>query len=257
MNDQFYLDKAGFDSAGVAGKTFIVQGFGNVGSWFARFIHENGGIVQGIVEWNGSVYNENGLDIHALQEHVENTGSVKGFAGAETVEDNSVMFRQCDVLAPCAMEQQIHKKNMDRVNCKIIVEGANGPITPKAHTYLTSQGISIIPDMLANAGGVTVSYFEWLKNLSHVQLGLMAKRWDQRANEAILEAVSNTVGTDVVVSEDQSDFLQGASEKQIVYTALDNMMTHSYNVITDIAKENDMCMRMAAYKHSVENIYST
>jgi len=146
---------------------------------------------------------------------------------------------------------------MDKVNAKIIVEGANGPITPKAHDYLINQGISIIPDMLANAGGVTVSYFEWLKNLSHVQLGLLAQKWDQNANQSILDAVSQTVGTDISTTEGQDEFLHGASEKQIVYTALDKMMENSYNVITDIAKERDLCMRMAAYIHSVENIYAT
>lgn len=99
------------------------------------------------------------------------------------------MYKKCDVLAPCAMEQQIHKDNCHKINTKIIVEGANGPLTPNAHTYLTNKGVSVIPDMLANAGGVTVSYFEWLKNLNHAELGLLNKKFDQLANKALMEAV--------------------------------------------------------------------
>jgi len=99
--------------------------------------------------------------------------------GCKTFNDNRVLFEKCDVLAPAALEQQIHKDNCHKVKTKVILEGANGPVTPKAHDYLEGNGVTIIPDMLANSGGVTVSYFEWLKNLNHVEMGQLNRRWEK------------------------------------------------------------------------------
>lgn len=252
LNDKYLLKKVGLKK-GIKGKTCIVQGFGNVATWFSKFFHDAGGIVKGVVDYNGSVWKESGLDINALIAWQEKTGSPKGFPGATTYDDDRVLYRKCDVHAPSAMEQQIHIGNVHKIQTKVIVEGANGPITPNAHKVLVKSGVMIIPDMLANSGGVTVSYFEWLKNLSHVEMGMLNRRWEHQSNRAILDIVQRAIGKKLKLGNN----LKGASELEIVYTALDEMMSTSFREIADLARERDVCLRTAAYIRSVENIHRT
>jgi glutamate dehydrogenase (NAD(P)+) len=142
----------------------IVQGFGNVGSNAAQLMHQAGYKVIGIGEWDGGLYNKSGIDINALVEYRQRNGSIHGFPGANKVDTAELLVTDCDILAPCAMENQITSKNADRVKAKIIAEGANGPTTAPADDILQKKGVFIIPDILCNAGGVTVSYFEWVQD---------------------------------------------------------------------------------------------
>jgi glutamate dehydrogenase (NAD(P)+) len=142
----------------------VIQGFGNVGGMAARLMSARGFKIIAIVEYDGAVYNANGLDITALQRHRKDTGSVTGFSGGEDVDRKEAMFLNCDVLLPAATENVIHSGNADRIRCRILCEGANGPTTPLADEVLASNGVFVIPDILANAGGVTVSYFEWVQD---------------------------------------------------------------------------------------------
>jgi glutamate dehydrogenase (NAD(P)+) len=142
----------------------IVQGFGNVGSNAAQLMHQAGYKVIGIGEWDGGLYNKNGIDIDALVEYRQRNGSIHGFTGAEKTATADLLTMDCEILAPCAMENQITSKNADRVKAKIIAEGANGPTTAPADDILQKKGVFIIPDILCNAGGVTVSYFEWVQD---------------------------------------------------------------------------------------------
>ena len=206
LNDPYLLKKAGL-SKGIKGKTCIVQGFGNVATWFSKFFYEAGGIVTGVVDWNGSVWDENGLDINKLIAWQDKTGSPKGFKGAKTYDDDRVLYYKCDVHGPSAMEQQIHIGNVHKIQAKVIVEGANGPITPQAHAKLVKQGVLIIPDMLANSGGVTVSYFEWLKNLSHVEMGMLTRRWEQQTNRTLLDIVQRVTGSKISPSKKEGGYL--------------------------------------------------
>lgn len=144
--------------------TVIVQGFGNVGSNTARFLYEKGYKVIGIAEWDGGLFNAKGIDITALAEHKAKTGSVRGFSGAEEANSDELLSRECDVLVPAATENVITSHNAANVKAKILLEGANGPTTPKADEILEKNGIFVIPDILANAGGVTTSYFEWVQD---------------------------------------------------------------------------------------------
>jgi glutamate dehydrogenase (NAD(P)+) len=142
----------------------IVQGFGNVGSNAAQLMHQAGYKVIGIGEWDGGLYNKNGIDIDALVEHKQRNGSIHGFSGADRADTAELLVTDCDILAPCAMENQITSKNADRIKAKIIAEGANGPTTAPADDVLQKKGVFVIPDILCNAGGVTVSYFEWVQD---------------------------------------------------------------------------------------------
>jgi glutamate dehydrogenase (NAD(P)+) len=142
----------------------IVQGFGNVGSNAAQLMHQAGYKVIGIGEWDGGLYNANGIDIDKLVEHKQRNGSIHGFAGADKMATADLLISDCDILAPCAMENQITSKNVDKIKAKIVAEGANGPTTAPADQVLQEKGVFIIPDILCNAGGVTVSYFEWVQD---------------------------------------------------------------------------------------------
>jgi glutamate dehydrogenase (NAD(P)+) len=142
----------------------VIQGFGNVGGMAARLMSAAGFRIVGIVEYDGAVYNGGGLDIAALQKYRKETGSITGFAGGEDMDRQEAMFLPCDVLLPAATENVITSQNAARLRCKILCEGANGPTTPLADAILEEAGVFVIPDILANAGGVTVSYFEWVQD---------------------------------------------------------------------------------------------
>lgn len=142
----------------------VVQGFGNVGGMGAKLMRRAGMKIIAVIEWDGAVYNEDGIDTAALMEYRRQTGSFAGFPGGETIDRHEAMFLDCDVLVPAAKENVIHSKNAARIKAKIITEGANGPTTAEADQILSEKGVFVIPDILANAGGVTVSYFEWVQD---------------------------------------------------------------------------------------------
>jgi glutamate dehydrogenase (NAD(P)+) len=142
-----------------------VQGFGNVGSFLAKFLAEQGSTVIAVSDSRGGIYNEAGLDMSAVLAHKQETGALEGLRGAESITNDELLLLECDVLAPCALEQVITSSNADQVKAKIVAEGANGPVTPAADEILDDRGVLILPDVLANAGGVVVSYFEWVQGL--------------------------------------------------------------------------------------------
>jgi glutamate dehydrogenase (NAD(P)+) len=149
------------------GKRVVIQGFGNVGSVVARLLSHDGGVIVGVGDVNGGIWNEQGLDVLKLQAHVNESGSVVGLPGAERISSVDLLEQACDVLVPAAIGSQIHERNADRVKAALIVEGANGPTTAEADAILHERGIRVVPDILANAGGVVVSYFEWVQDLQH------------------------------------------------------------------------------------------
>jgi glutamate dehydrogenase (NAD(P)+) len=188
------MDRVGL-TTGVKDKRVIVQGLGNVGYHAAKFFHEGGSKIVGLCEYEGGIYNANGLDLEAVVAHRKATGSILGFAGATDFKNSfDVLEQECDILIPAALENVINASNADRIKAKIIGEGANGPLTPEADEILLAKGVIIVPDMYLNAGGVTVSYFEWLKNLSHVRYGRMEKRFSENQNTSILETVETLTG---------------------------------------------------------------
>ena len=147
------------------GATVVVQGFGNVGSYLARFMAEDGAKVIAVSDSSGGLYNANGLDVTSVVAHKDETGTLSGFRGADAISNEELLLLDCDVLAPCALEQVIHEGNAAKVRAKLICEGANGPTTPAADEILDDMGVLVLPDVLANAGGVVVSYFEWVQGL--------------------------------------------------------------------------------------------
>jgi len=149
------------------GKTVVVQGFGNVGAVAARLLWRDGAVVTGVSDVKGAIWNPQGLDIRQLEAHIAEAGSVVGFPGAESLDNASLLERPCDILIPAAVGSQIHAGNADRIRALVVAEGANGPTTPEADVILRERGITVIPDILCNAGGVVVSYFEWVQGLQY------------------------------------------------------------------------------------------
>ena len=183
---------------GVKGKRICVQGLGNVGYHTALFFQQAGAIIVGLAEYEGAIWSNDGLDVDKVWAHRSRTGSLLDFPGAKNFEKNKdALEMDCDILIPAALENVINGENAARVKAKIIGEAANGPLTPEADEILNLKGTLVIPDMYLNAGGVTVSYFEWLKNLSHVRYGRLEKRFTENMNLHILGQLEELTGKNV------------------------------------------------------------
>lgn len=181
LNTQSFVDKVGL-TLGCRDKTFVVQGFGAVGYWASKFLEKEGAVITTVCEYNSAIHNPEGLNVQAVKDYMVANGTLDGYPGAteQNIDDPlSFMSKKCDGLIPAATEKSIHNGNVDSLDCKAVFEGANGPTTYSAEANLTARGIVVAPDMLVNGGGVTCSYFEWLKNLDHVAPGKMTKKYEE------------------------------------------------------------------------------
>ena len=241
---------------GLEGKTFVVQGLGNVGYYAAKFCSEDGAKLIGVAEYEGSIHKPDGIDLEKLVAYRKETGSILGFEGATNLPNREdALELECDILIPAALENQIHKGNAANIRAKIIGEAANGPITANAEVILEEKGIMVIPDVYINAGGVTVSYFEWLKNLSHVRFGRMGKRFQAGAYDRILNIVEGQTGR-TLTKEERDAVARGADEADLVYSGLEETMITAYNQTREIMKSNDKVdnLRTAAFVNAIDKI---
>lgn len=216
---------------GLKGKRVVVQGLGNVGYHAAKFFQEGGAVLVGLVEREGAISNPSGLDIEAVMAHRKATGSLLNFPGATDLKQSGDGLElDCDILVPAALERQLTGDNAPRIKARIIAEGANGPTTPEADTVFSAKGAMVIPDALINAGGVTVSYFEWVKNLGHVRFGRMQKRFEQGAYGRLLDAVSGMTGQPVTPAAAEA-IARGADEEDLVNSGLEETMLQAYQAV--------------------------
>jgi len=241
---------------GVKGKKVVVQGLGNVGYHTAKFFQEAGALIVGLAEFEGAIWSNNGLDVDQVFAHRKATGSILNFAGANNFASNEeALVMECDILIPAALENVINVDNAPMVKAKIIGEAANGPLTPEADEEFIKRGILVVPDMYLNAGGVTVSYFEWLKNLSHVRYGRMEKRFTENLNELILNQIEGLTGKQVN-NKEREVILKGADEIDLVRSGLEETMVAATREIMDLwLKSPDIPdMRTAAYVVAINKV---
>lgn len=227
------MDKLGL-TTGLSDKRVIVQGLGNVGYHSAKYFQEAGAKLVCLIEYDGAIYNEGGLDVEAVQAHRKATGSILDFPGAQSISDPAKGLEMpCDILIPAALESVIDKENASRIQAKIVGEAANGPLTSDADEILHGMGVLIIPDIYLNAGGVTVSYFEWLKNLSHVRYGRLEKRFSENMYRELIDIIESTTEKRVS-SLERKMILRGPDEIDLVHSGLEDTMMGSYREIRDI-----------------------
>ncbi|MCX6323433.1 MAG: Glu/Leu/Phe/Val dehydrogenase [Sphingobacteriales bacterium] len=243
-------------STGIQGKTVVVQGIGNVGYHSAKFFRENGAKVICISEHDGAVYNVNGLHEDELIAFRKQTGSIINAPGTTLLaKKEDALELECDILIPAALENVINGENAPRIKAKIIGEAANGPCTPEADEIFNQRGILCVPDMYLNAGGVTVSYFEWLKNLSHVRYGRMEKRFTENLNTHILGQIEGLTGKRVN-DQERAFIMHGPDEQDLVHSGLEETMITATREIMEIWKENPAIpdMRTAAYVNAINKV---
>lgn len=251
------IKKAGLGEGGLSKQKIVIQGLGNVGYHAAKFLTEDDkATLVAIVERDGALVDTDGIEVEKVHKHLQANGGVHGYPDATYVENGSqVLEMDCDILILAAMENQITSENAERIRAKLLVEGANGPITVDAESILKKQGAVILPDLYINAGGVVVSYFEWTKNLSHMRFGRMQRRHQETQARHYVTALESATGQslpDWMCDE----LVHGASELDLVRSGLDDTMRLAYREIREVMSEDSAIddMRTAGYVIAVNKI---
>tara|TARA_X000000368_G_scaffold186776_1_gene147452 strand:+ start:59 stop:1462 length:1404 start_codon:yes stop_codon:yes gene_type:complete len=249
-----YLN-ANFKS-GLKGKKVSIQGLGNVGYHAAKFLQEEDECqIICVMEHNGAIINSKGLNIEKIKQYYSEHGSFDGCKEGKFESNSSeCLFKKCDILIPAAKENVIDEANASRVQAKLIVEAANGPITFEADSVLNNKNVTIIPDIMANAGGVAVSYFEWIRNLRHIRFGRLEKRRNAFQFDTLISAIESMTGKEMP-EKFKEQFIEGANEIDLVRSGLDDMMREAYQKVRQSMIENDIPnLRIAAYKVALDRI---
>ena len=253
-HEEDYL-KAGF-KGGLKDKKVVLQGLGNVGYHAAKFLQEEDGCrIVCVMEHNGAILNPDGLNIEKIKSHQSEHGSFEGCSeGKFEANTSEFLTMQCDILIPAARENVIDKTNAQDIKAKLIVEAANGPITFEADGLLNERNVTIIPDIMANAGGVAVSYFEWIRNLRHIRFGRLEKRRNAFQFDTLISAIETMTGKEMP-DKFKEQFIEGANEIDLVRSGLDDMMREAYQKVRQSMIENDIPnLRTAAYKVALDRI---
>ena len=244
-------------SGGLEGKRIIIQGLGNVGYHAAKFLsEEDGAKIIAVIERDGAVYSEKGIEIETLASYMREHNGVRGFPDAEVIENGRALLEaECDILIPAAVEGQIDAGNAPNIRAAIIAEAANGPVTYEADEILRERGKVVIPDVYLNAGGVTVSYFEWIKNLSHIRFGRLQRRLDEMRGATVIQAIEAAVGRPVP-DHFKAELTRGADELDVVRSGLDDTMRQGYQAIREVfySRSDVHDLRTAAYVMGLEKI---
>jgi len=233
----------------------IIQGLGNVGLHAAKALFATGANIIGIAEIDGAIFNKKGINVIELEKYIQDKKTIIGFPNTEYIECSSdLLTYDCDILIPAALENAITLKNADKIKAKIICEAANGPISYRADQKLKNKGIIIIPDIYANAGGVTVSYFEWIRNISHIRMGRMHKRYEEDRGEIILKSLEQITGKKL--SQDLTNQLvHGINEEDIISSGLEDTMRVAFQEILEVKSKYKLKdYRMAAYAIAMKKI---
>lgn len=258
LNNKKEMEKIGLEP-GIAGKTMVIQGLGNVGSYTGLISQQEGDAkIIAVAEYEGAIFSKDGIDIEKLVKFRKETGSIVGFPGTKKLaKREDALELECDILVPAALENVIHKGNARKIKAKIVGEAANGPVTSEAEDILRKKGIIVVPDMYLNAGGVTVSYFEWLKNLSHMRFGRMEKRFNAQMYAKLVDQIEQMTGKTIDAKE-RSFLTRGADEIDLVRSGLEETMVNAYHQIKEIKSRRKKCedLRQAAFVNALTKIAS-
>ena len=259
----FFRSKAAVAEAGLEGglsqQRVIVQGFGNVGYHLAHFLQQDDNVrIVGIIKSDGGIYSEQGLDVDAVHDYMNRTGTLEGYPGVRFERDgNRLMEEDCDVLVPAALEGAIHEDNAPRIRARLVVEAANGPCTFEGDRILQQRGITVLPDVFVNAGGVVVSYFEWVRNIQHIRFGRMERRYDQAQGQHIVSAIEMMTNQDVPEWLRDS-IVRGAEEIDLVRSGLDDTMREAFSEMQEVREVESngevLDYRTAAYLIALRKI---
>src|SRR5262245_20592655 len=250
------LAKAHGLAPGLAGKRVVIQGLGNVGYHAAKFLQEGGAVLVGLAEYEGAIANPDGLDVDDVVRHRRETGSLLRFPKARDLDTSAQALElDCDVVVPAALENVITAENAKRIKARCIAEAANGPITAEAEQLLRERGILVIPDIFLNAGGVTVSYFEWLKNLSHVRFGRMGKKFEEMTARGMVSALESATGKPLSDAQ-RALLIRGADEEDLVNSGLEETMSNALFQIREVHRKNPKIpdLRTAAFVCAIDKI---
>lgn len=254
MNHEGFLNSIRVESKGLENKSFIVQGFGKIGYYLSKLIVGSGGKLIGVIERDGSIYNSKGIDPDQLLTHRLSKNTIRKFRDCETFEDDRVFYRTCDILIPAALEQAITERNAEKIDCKIVVEASYGPISPAAENILFEKGIFILPDILVNGGSLIVSYFEWIRNLEHLSLGRLVKRWEEKSKDNLLKIIEKGSNIKFDDMAEKLSYIRGANEDEIVQLALEDTISTTLRAVFESAQEDKVSLRTAAYKEGLLKI---
>jgi len=241
---------------GLEGKRVVVQGLGNVGYHTACFCQEAGCVIIALAERDGAIHRPEGLDVEAVVKHQKATGSILNFPGAKNLTPTQrALELECDILIPAALENQLTAENAPRIRTKILAEAANGPTTAEAEKILLDRGVYVIPDVYLNAGGVTVSYFEWIKNLSHVRFGRVGKRFEEASHNRMVSAIEKATGR-LFSDEERRRIARGPSEIDLVNSGLEETMIDAYQQIRELARRDSRItdLRTAAFLSALNKV---
>jgi glutamate dehydrogenase (NAD(P)+) len=242
-------------TAGLAGKRVVVQGLGNVGYHTSKFLQEAGCVITGMAEYEGAIHNPKGLDLEAVVKHRKETGSILNFPDATNLpKTHDALELDCDILVPAALENQITAENAPRIKAKIVAEAANGPTTAEAEDILIKNGVLVLPDMYVNAGGVVVSYFEWLKNLQHVRMGRISRRFEESSASQLLSTIER-ITEKAFTEADRKKLVRGPDEAALVDSGLEDTMVLAYHEIREIWKQHPSTdLRTAAFIDAISKV---
>jgi glutamate dehydrogenase (NAD(P)+) len=247
-------------SRGIAGKRVVVQGLGNVGYHAAKFLQDAGAILVGLAEYEGAIARPAGLDVDQVMAHRRDRKSILGFPGATDLPASGAALElDCDILVPAALERVLTADNAPRIKAKVVAEAANGPTTIEAEEVFRQRGTVILPDLWLNAGGVVVSYFEWLKNISHVRFGRLEKRYEEGAARRLLEAVQQATGKQFT-EQQASYFTEGPDEEDLVNSGLEEATVSAYQQIQEIQGRHGadkVDLRTAAFINAIDKVSQT
>lgn len=252
--DEELMRRSGGMAPGLEGKRVVVQGFGNVGFHLSKYLHEHGAKIIAVADWNSGVFVADGLDPHRLLAHKQENDTLLGFPGAdrEFADCNRVLEIECDILVPSARQQQIHCGNVDRIKAKMVCEAANGPVTPFADQALYSRGVPVLPDLLMNAGGVTVSYFEWVKNRTHVRFGRLMRDNEEESKIAFIDSLRfQGKRVEFASDEDKLAVVRGPKEQDLVSTGLEDTMIRGVRETLATSGKHACSLRIATYYNSI------